>query len=303
MRIGGSIAFWRLCSRFYFCSGSTANAPANRQMPIASVVIGNLTKKTSMKKVLTILLFLVVSICYGQKQIWLIGTAHEEKNYINADSLTYALNKIKPDLILIELEEKYFTEDYQLNLEKYPDLLSTNENIASYKYQQLHTVELRPFEIDGRNEFYKRENYFEKESQMFNEMLNLYENNKLSANSKTNFEILLSALISYANVEFRSLTEANSDVATKFLALKNKINFELMISIVKQTEELEKWLEFSELRKDFWDRRNKAMFEKISGYSKEYPDKKIVVLVGNDHKYFLLELLKQNEFEVKNYYE
>ena len=256
-----------------------------------------------MKKVLTILLFLVVSICYGQKQIWLIGTAHEEKNYINADSLTYALNKIKPDLILIELAEKYFTEDYQLNLEKYPDLLSTNENIASYKYQQLHTVELRPFEIDGRNEFYKRENYFEKESQMFNEMLNLYENNKLSANSKTNFEILLSALISYANVEFRSLTEANSDVATKFLALKNKINFELMISIVKQTEELEKWLEFSELRKDFWDRRNKAMFEKISGYSKEYPDKKIVVLVGNDHKYFLLELLKQNEFEVKNYYE
>ena len=134
-------------------------------------------------------------------------------------------------------------------------------------------------------------------------MLNVYENNKLSANSKTNFEILLSALISYANVEFRSLTEANSDVATKFFALKNKINFELMISIVKQTEELEKWLEFSELRKDFWDRRNKEMFEKISGYSNEYPDKKIVVLVGNDHKYFLLELLKQNEFEVKNYYE
>ena len=62
-----------------------------------------------MKKVLTILLFLVVSICYGQKQIWLIGTAHEEKNYINADSLTYALNKIKPDLILIELEEYVYS--------------------------------------------------------------------------------------------------------------------------------------------------------------------------------------------------
>ena len=44
MGIGGSIAFWRLCSRFNFCSGSTANAPANRQMPIASVVMANSRK-------------------------------------------------------------------------------------------------------------------------------------------------------------------------------------------------------------------------------------------------------------------
>ena len=257
-----------------------------------------------MKKVLIILLFLVVvSISYGQKQIWLIGTAHEEKDYINADSIIYALNKINPDLILVELEAKYFTKDYRFNLELYPDLLSTNENIASHNYQQLHTVKLRPFEIEGRNEFYRSENYFENETQMFDEMLHLYKNNKLSENCKTDFEILLSTLDSYSKVKFRSLSEANSDVATKFLALTNKINFDLMISIVKQTKELEKWLKFSELRKDFWNRRNKAMFHKINGYSKEYPDKKIVVLVGNDHKYFLLELLKQNEFEVKNYYE
>ena len=45
MGIGGSIAFWRLCSRFNFCSGSTANAPANRQMPIASVVMRQCKKK------------------------------------------------------------------------------------------------------------------------------------------------------------------------------------------------------------------------------------------------------------------
>ena len=256
-----------------------------------------------MNKILTILLFLTVSICYGQKQIWLIGTAHEEKNYINADSLTNALNKIKPDLILVELEEKYFTKDYQFNLEKYPDLLSTNENIASHKYQQIHRVKLRPFEIEGRNEFYRREKYFDKENQMFDEMLDLYKNNKLSENCKIDFEILLSTLRSYSDVKFRSLSEANSDVATKFFAITNEINFDLMISIVKQTKELEKWLKFSELRKDFWNRRNKAMFDKIKSYSEEYPHKRIVVLVGNDHKYFLLKLLKQSNFEVRNYYE
>ena len=45
------------------------------------------------------------------------------------------------------------------------------------------------------------------------------------------------------------------------------------------------------------------MFEKIKYYSKEFPSKKIVVLVGNDHKYFLQNLLTENKFEVKNYYE
>ena len=256
-----------------------------------------------MKKVLTILLFLIVSICYGQKQIWLIGTAHEEKNYINADSLIHAIEKVKPDLILVELEEKYFTKDSQFNLERYPDLLSTNENIASHKYQEMHAVRLLPFEMEGRNDFYKKENYFEKENQMFGEMLNLYEDNEFSENCKTEFEILLFTLNSYSNLNFRSLSEANSDVATKFLALKNVINFDLMISIVRQTKELEKWLDFSELRKDFWNSRNKVMFDKIKAYSEEYPDKKILIMVGNDHKYALLELLTQDRFEVRNYYE
>ena len=50
MRIGGSIALSGLCSRFYFCSSSTANAPANRQMPIASVVSGNAKPKQGTMK-------------------------------------------------------------------------------------------------------------------------------------------------------------------------------------------------------------------------------------------------------------
>jgi len=45
MRIGGSIALRGLCSRFYFCGGSTANAPANRQMPIALGVSSKPKKK------------------------------------------------------------------------------------------------------------------------------------------------------------------------------------------------------------------------------------------------------------------
>jgi hypothetical protein len=258
-----------------------------------------------MGKIFLILSLLTTSIGYSQNKIWLIGTAHKEESYINPDSLIAALNKVKPDLILLELEDEHFTKDFKFNTAKYSleDFLNGNENIAGYKYQQQNGTQLRPFDINGRHEFYKKEKYHEQENKMFGAMLEFYKNNKFSESCKADFEILLSALSSYSELSFSSLREANSDVATKFHALKNKINFELMISIIKRTKELENWLWFAELRKDYWDKRNLAMAENIIKYANEFKGKKIVVMVGNDHKYALLEILKKSSFEVKNYYE
>ncbi|RIV19886.1 hypothetical protein DYU11_23485 [Fibrisoma montanum] len=258
-----------------------------------------------MKLLFLIPILLITSIGYGQNKIWLIGTAHEKNNYINPDTLTAALNKIKPDLILIELEEKHFDKDYNFNTSKYSinDYLTTNENIASYKYKQQRGTQLRPFDINGRHDFYEKENYQVKENNMFKEMLDFYKSNKLSEDCKVDFEILLLALSSYSSLKFNSLKESNSDVATKFLALKNKINFELMISIAKRTKDLEKWVSFAELRKNYWNKRNKIMTENIIKYAKEFKGKRIVVFVGNDHKYALVEMLKENNFEIKNSYD
>lgn len=258
-----------------------------------------------MKKSLLFFSIFISLISYAQNEIWLIGTAHEENNYINPDSLTNIFNKIKPDLILIELEETHFTKDFKFNTEKYPldDFLTTNENIASYHYQRLNEIQLRPFDLNGRHDFYKKEKYHEKENKMFGEMLNLYREDKFSENCKIDFEILLQTLKSYSELKFNSLKESNSDITTKFLSLKNKINFELMISIIKRTDKLKEWLEFAELRKEFWDRRNKVMTENIVKYTNEFLGKKIIVIVGNDHKYALLELLEKENIKVKNYYE
>ncbi len=252
-----------------------------------------------------VLSLLSTSLGYSQNKIWLIGTAHKEENYINPDSLITALNKVRPDIILLELEDEHFTKDFKFNTAKYSleEFLNGNENIAGYNYQQQNGTLLRPFDINGRHEFYQKEKYHEQENKMFGEMLNIYKDNRFSENCKADFEILLSALSSYSELSFSSLREANSDVATRFHALKNKINFELMISIIKRTKELEKWLSFAELRKNYWNRRNQVMAENIIKYANEFKGKKIVVLIGNDHKYALVEMLKKGGFEAKNYYE
>lgn len=257
-----------------------------------------------MKKILFALTLFIGSVSHSQ-EVYLIGTAHEERNYINPDSLLNIFNKKQPDLLLLELEYIHFTKDFRFDTSKYSleDFLTSNENIAAYKYQQQCKAELRPFDLNGRHDFYKKEDYNNKENKLFTEMMNLYKRDKLSESCKIDFEILLAALGSYSDLNFNSLKEANSDVATRFISLKNKINFEMMISIVKRTKRLKHWLPFAELRSGYWDKRNKAMAENIIRYANEFKGKKIIVMVGNDHKYALLELLKQNNIKIRDCYE
>jgi hypothetical protein len=240
---------------------------------------------------------LLASTGYGQKRVWLIGTAHEETTYVNADSVLRVLNSIQPDVILMELEAKHFTKDFQFDTTKYSlkDYLVTNENRASYQYQQQRSIQLRPFD--------EHEHYRGREQKLFGVMMKLYQSNQLSAACKTDFEVLLLALSSYSALSFSSLKELNSDVSTKFMALKNTVDLDLMLSITQQTKALAEWRAFAALRKAYWTKRNVAMCANIERYTKEFAGKKVVVLVGNEHKYLLKKMLKEHQVEVNGYYD
>jgi pheromone shutdown protein TraB len=81
-------------------------------------------------------LLLLARAGYGQPRVWLIGTAHEATKYVTADSVLLALHRLQPDVILLELEAQYFTQEFRFDTAKYPlkEYLVTNENRASYRY-------------------------------------------------------------------------------------------------------------------------------------------------------------------------
>lgn len=248
-------------------------------------------------------LLLLASVGYGQNRVWLIGTAHEETKYVTPDSLLLALNRIQPDVILMELEAQHFTKGFRFDTTKYPlkDYLVTNENKASYRYQQQRGIQLRPFDIEGRHAFYEQEHYREREQKLFGAMMKLYQSHQLSAACTTDFEVLLLALSSYSTLSYGSLKELNSDVTTKFMALKSTVDLELMLSIAQQTNALAEWRAFAALRKAYWTKRNAAMSANIVRYTQEFAGKRIVVLVGNEHKYLLQKMLKEHQVEVNGY--
>lgn len=242
-------------------------------------------------------MFVAVLInCQAQKtRVYVVGTTHEERKYINSDTLVNILSRVKPDVILIELDSCFFNNKFKFDLNKYPDLLSTNENISANKYiQKYPKVKLRPFDISGRNEFYRENNYHKQEGQFFQEMLNMKANDEFSDSNKQLFDVALNILTQYAKAEITTLTDINLDVRDKFTELKYS-TYDIFIQICKSEPKLYKWINFAELQRDFWLKRNQTMVENISNLAKQFENKTLVVFVGFEHRYFLINKLKLNK--------
>ena len=86
-----------------------------------------------MKKSLIFCLFILCSLCrmQGQTEVCLVGTKHNPCTYFNSDSVYAILLRVQPDVVLMELDSTFFDKNFRFDLEKYPDLLSTNENIGA----------------------------------------------------------------------------------------------------------------------------------------------------------------------------
>lgn len=252
-----------------------------------------------------LLLSILSRTAFSQTELCIVGTFHEERKCFNSDSVYNILTKVKPDVVLIELDSTFFTDDFHFNLKKYPDLLSTNENIGAEKYQSIHKVNLRPFDMTGRNEYYRKSKYFDNQDKMWADVLELYKKNELRKKDKEDVELILYAQELYNNISFQSAKDLNTDNTVKFLSLREKIIYPKMLSIAENTKKLHKWVDFAKEWKKHWYERNKIMADNIKTITKEYKNKRIVILVGLEHKPGLLDLLKSDksaEFTIKEYW-
>src|SRR4029079_11700062 len=85
-----------------------------------------------------------------ETDIIIIGTVHDGSDKYNSDTLLGILTEIKPDIILVECDSSYMTNDYQLKDDvKYAFM----ETRAITKFQKINDVMLRPYDINGRDSF------------------------------------------------------------------------------------------------------------------------------------------------------
>ena len=259
----------------------------------------------SMKKNLILCLFVLCSFCrvQGQTEVCLVGTKHNPCAYFNSDSVYVILSRVQPDVVLMELDSSFFDNNFRFNLEKYPDLLSTNENIGAHRYQLERGVDLRPFEIAGRNEWYREHRYFERQDSMWRDALSLYRADKLSRKNREDMELILQVM-NYNDMKFVSPRDMNSSMTMGYLSLREYILYQKLVSIVETEELLSRWRGFVRLWSSRWYERNEVMAANIRRMAEAYSGKRLLVLVGLEHKPGLMKLLKEYDgLVLKEYWE
>lgn len=258
-----------------------------------------------MKKGLILCLLLLCGLCRaeGQTELCLVGTKHEPCAYFNSDSVHVILSRVRPDVVLMELDSSFFDRNFRFDLERYPDLLSTNETIAAHRYQQERGVDLRPFEITGRNEWYREHRYFERQDSMWRDALALYRADKLSRKDREDMELILQVM-NYNDMQFASPRDMNSSMTMGYLTLREYILYQKLVSIVESEPQLGRWRDFVRIWSSRWYERNGVMAANIRRMAEAYPGKRLLVLVGLEHKPGLLKLLNACDgIVLKEYWE
>lgn len=134
-------------------------------------------------------------------------------------------------------------------------------------------------------------------------ILDLYEKNELCKRDKEDVD-LIRIVMNYNCITFSSVKDLNVNMIVKFLSLREKIIYPKVVSIVENTDKLSHWIDFARKWKAQWFDRNAIMADNIKKFAKECKNKRIVVLVGLEHKPGLLDLLKSDsaDYIIREYW-
>jgi len=239
-------------------------------------------------------------------KLYIIGTVHKETENYNGDSIFTILRKINPDLILLEIDSSNFDDDFKLKQTLkhkwgvfFGFAKEENEELAIKKYVKLFPkTMLRPYEYEGRDAFHKKNEILTKPDAVYEKLSGLYKRGGLYPRNRKIWEEWLEINDSLSAFRGKTPLEYNSELFYKVSGKRQLYQYKKINEIVQSEPDLEEYKSFYQIHSDFWEVRNKAMAQHIQQFIERYPGKKIAVLTGANHKYYLLQQLK-NESRLK----
>jgi len=217
-------------------------------------------------------------------EIVVLATVHAPTpNYPEA-RLLEILRRLKPDLLLLELDPSFF--DAEGNLKNEFESVSLESRVA-VAYARTAGARLRPYDIEGRNKFFQDSDYFTKERKLNDEIRRLDDGGQLFPEADRIFEglVALSAVRDACGAERPQVL--NSLACDTAIEKKQDYAFKGLQKIVALTPALQSLTEFASLADTFWLRRNTAMVANVLKLAKELRPRRAVVLAGYEHRYFL----------------
>ena len=269
-----------------------------------------------MKYIFYFLFIFVYQISSAQNaektKLFVIGTVHESSAILNPQMLFELLDEIKPDILLQENDSAQISTYFQ-------DIRpNSNEQNASFMYIKKYPTTLNlPFEFEGRNS-YRKENGMTPTDKLTIDLIDsLYQNNLLDSYNAGIYKKYMDAnqtLIRFSKQDFKSLNSIEFEALNKYRQyiqhheLPKITNSEVIFSkrfVTKPNGDKITYRLGYQLWCNFWDLRNNTMALNIIKTAHKYKGKKIVILTGVQHKYYLKELLEKYDdgnYEVVDYF-
>ncbi len=260
-----------------------------------------------------LILFFKIGHCQEVKtKLYIIGTVHESSPILNPQMLFDILENIKPDVLLQENDSEQISGYFKDINPK------SNEQNASLMYLKKYPATLNlPFEFEGRNKYRRDNGMVPADNLTINLIDSLYEKNLLNPANRKIFEKYKEAnkaLISFSKKDIQTLNSIEFEVVNRhrqFIQhheLPKITGSEEIFSrkfVTKPDGEKISYREGYQLWCNFWDLRNNTMAINIIKKANEHKGKKIAILTGVQHKYYLKELLDKyydGNYEIVEYF-
>ena len=253
--------------------------------------------------------------------VCILATVHQPTANYNADSIVSILNSFQPDVVLTEEDTSIFEsfhKRYEQTLQRplfarlgrafgfgQPEEI---EGRAVRKYKIGHAaVEIHPFDFEGRNVFYQKNNTFANENEVGNKLEALAKNHSLSPEQEKIWIAYGRINDTLNQLSNQTLYIINQPAYYTLTETRQEYQYHKIAEIVNSSDSLKIYRNFYKANADFWDTRNKEMAAHIVHFIQLHPNKRIMVLTGSMHKYYLLKELKPMQhtfkFQLKEYYE
>ena len=238
----------------------------------------------------------------GGTQLVILGTTHAPHASLNPDSLYAALETLQSDVILFEGDSAYLPQ-----LRRPPGLAQAlqvalggsapeNEGQALRKYRRWHPATAwQPFEWNRRNAYHRQYGLLTKPDEVLQRLRQLRAAGQLAPwqlRILTAYDSLSTRLNTLAQLPLDSLNTAAAD---SLAARRQYAQYHLINRVVAAHPALAEFRDFYRVNEAYWDIRNRAMARNIAAWLARYPGRRLVVLTGFNHRYYLLRELRPQQ--------
>lgn len=254
-----------------------------------------------MKLITSLLAFLILITTSAQNQhdttkLTIIGTIHIGNKHLNHKTLFEVLKDINPDVILSEQSSEY-KRVFGLLTANFLEIWNPDiEQLALQKYTRWNkNCKVLPFDIIIRNRKKYRSEMNINDAKVFEALKTKLSANIIKGNDSIEFAKYSRVRDQYYNKIFDTTLER---INRKDMIELTRMRFNLDKNLIQHLAN--KYITDTSLVNwfivdiNFWDKRNTYMVNQILNYIELYKGKKIVVLTGLHHKYYLLDKINES---------